>query len=116
MSMPAPIPVSLPCCTRTKTQLLFETAAGQRISLGDTPASIHIEDANGNAIRLDPSGITISAASVKITLTAAQLMIDASQVTINTAVAKFSGIIQADTVIANKVVASSYTPGVGNIM
>jgi hypothetical protein len=28
---------------------------------------------------------------------------------------KFSGVVQADTVIANNVIGASYTPGAGNI-
>jgi hypothetical protein len=109
-----PLP-TLPCCTRTKNQLLFETAAGQRITLGDAPGSILIQDTNGNTIRLDPSGITISTAG-KVVLATAQLEIDAAQVIVNTATAKFSGIIQADIVAANTVIASTYSPGAGNVM
>jgi hypothetical protein len=29
--------------------------------------------------------------------------------------AKFSGVVQTDTLIANSVISASYTPGVGNI-
>jgi hypothetical protein len=36
-------------------------------------------------------------------------------VTVNAGMAKFSGVVQADTLIANSVIASSYTPGAGNI-
>ena len=108
-------PPALPCCTRTKNQLLFETAAGQRITLGDAPGSILIQDTGGNTIRLDPSGITISTAA-KVILATAQLEIDAVQVIVNAASARFSGIIQADIVTANTVIATTYSPGVGNIM
>jgi hypothetical protein len=30
--------------------------------------------------------------------------------------AKFAGVVQCDTLITNSVVASSYTPGAGNLM
>jgi hypothetical protein len=36
-------------------------------------------------------------------------------VTVDAGMAKFSGVIQADTLIAKSVVSSSYTPGVGNV-
>ena len=36
-------------------------------------------------------------------------------VTVNAGLSKFSGVVQADTVISNSVISSSYTPGAGNI-
>ncbi len=35
--------------------------------------------------------------------------------TVNAGMSKFSGVVQGDTVIANSVVGTSYTPGAGNI-
>ena len=40
---------------------------------------------------------------------------EAHTVTVNAGMSKFSGVVQADTVISNAVVSSSYTPGAGNI-
>jgi hypothetical protein len=109
---------ALPCCRRTlvkgNDQLVIETAAGQRITLDDASSSIVIQDANGNTLRLEPSGITIQAAA-KVVVSSSQLEISAGMVTVNATSAKFSGVLQADTLIANSVVASSYTPGAGNI-
>jgi hypothetical protein len=104
----------LPCCRRTEAQLVIETASGQRITLQQSSASVLIEDANGNTIRLDPTGIAITAAE-KVVLSTSQVEINASIVTVNAAMARFSGVVQADTLIANSVVASSYTPGAGNV-
>jgi len=53
--------------------------------------------------------------SASIDLKTASLTIDASTVTVNAAVSKFSGVVQCDTMIANSVVGTSYTPGAGNI-
>jgi hypothetical protein len=109
---------TVPCCRRTnlkgKDQLIIETAAGQRITLDDISSSVLIQDISGNTIRLDSSGITIQAAA-KVVVNSSQLQINASMITIDAGMAKFSGVIQADTLIANSVVASSYTPGVGNV-
>jgi hypothetical protein len=109
---------TLPCCRHTivegDEQLIIETASGQRITLHQSSASVLIEDANGNTIRLNPSGITINAAA-NVVVSTSQVEISASMVTVNAPMAKFSGVVQADTVITNSVVASSYTPGVGNI-
>jgi hypothetical protein len=109
---------ALPCCHHTivegNEQLVIETASGQRITLQQSSASILIEDANGNTIRLDPTGVTINSAS-NVVLSTSQVEINASMVTVNAPMAKFSGVLQADILIANSVVASSYTPGAGNI-
>lgn len=117
--MPIPIPPTpLPCCRRiiekTGDQLIIETSSGQRITLQESSASVLIEDTNGNTIRLDPSGVTITAAA-KVVISATQLDITASMVTVNAGMAKFSGVIQTDTLIANSVVSASYSPGKGNI-
>ena len=109
----------LPCCRRTNIkgndQLILETVAGHRIMLDDASASILIQDSNGNTIRLESSGITIQA-SAKVVVTASQIELAASMVTIDAGMAKFSGVVKADTLIANAVIASSYTPGTGNIL
>jgi hypothetical protein len=35
---------------------------------------------------------------------------------VNAGMSKFSGVVQCDTLIANSVVASRYTPGAGNVI
>jgi hypothetical protein len=109
---------TLPCCRHTtvegKAQLVIETAAGQRITLEDSAGSVLIEDINGNTVRLDSTGVTILA-SAKVVLSASHVEISAGMVTVNAAMTKFSGAIEADTVMANSVISASYTPGAGNI-
>ena len=41
--------------------------------------------------------------------------VSAGMVTVDAGMSKFSGVVQADTVIANNVIGASYTPGAGNI-
>ena len=50
-----------------------------------------------------------------MTVNASTAEISASTLTVNAGMSKFSGVVQADTVITNSVVSSSYTPGAGNI-
>jgi hypothetical protein len=101
--------------TLGKETLILETPAGQRITLSDTRSGIEITDRNGNAIRLEPSGITIQAAA-KVTIKAAEIDLNASLLNVEAAVAKFSGVVQCDTLLSNSVVSASYTPGAGNLM
>lgn len=94
--------------------LTLETPAGQTVTLKDGPSSIEARDANGNTVTLEASGITITS-SAKVTVNASTAEISASMLTVNAGMSRFSGVVQADTVITNSVVSASYTPGAGNI-
>jgi hypothetical protein len=93
---------------------VIETAAGQRVTLEDSPGSVRVEDTNGNAIMLEPSGITIRA-SAKVTVTASQVELTSGMVTVTAGMSRFSGVVQCDTLMANSVISASYSPGAGNI-
>ena len=93
---------------------VVETPGGQKITLKDGPGTVEIVDSNGNSVKLEASGITVNA-SAKVTINASTAEISAGMLTVNAGMSKFSGVVQADTVISNSVVSSSYTPGAGNI-
>jgi uncharacterized protein involved in type VI secretion and phage assembly len=95
--------------------LTLRTPAGQTVTLKDGPGTIELQDANGNDIKADPSGITIAATSEITIRTSATLTINALSVTINAPNTTFSGVVQANSVITPSVVGSTYTPGAGNI-
>jgi uncharacterized protein involved in type VI secretion and phage assembly len=97
-----------------RERLLLQTPGGQKLTLSDGPDAVTIEDANGNSINLETSGVTVNAAA-KVTVTAGTAEISAGMLTVNAGMSKFSGVVQADTVITNSVVSASYTPGAGNI-
>ncbi len=94
--------------------LKLETPGGQIITLKDGPGSVEIQDSNGNSARFESSGVTVTA-SAKVTINASTVEVSAGMVTVNAGMSKFSGVVQADTVISNSVVSASYTPGAGNI-
>jgi uncharacterized protein involved in type VI secretion and phage assembly len=94
--------------------LILETPAGQKVTLKDGPGSVEIVDSNGNSAKMEASGITVTA-SAKVTINASTAEISAGMVTVNAGMSKFSGVVQADTVITNSVISASYTPGAGNI-
>jgi uncharacterized protein involved in type VI secretion and phage assembly len=95
-------------------QMVLETPGGQRITLKDGPGAVEIVDSNGNSIKLETSGITVTA-SAKVTVTASTVEVSAGMVTVNAGMSKFSGVVQCDTLISNAVVSASYTPGAGNV-
>ena len=95
-------------------QFIVETPAGQKITLKDGPGSVFVEDSNGNSVKLEPAGITVTA-SAKVTVNASTIALSAGMVMVDAGLSKFSGVVQADTVISNSVISASYTPGAGNI-
>ncbi|MBK7219413.1 MAG: type IV secretion protein Rhs [Candidatus Promineofilum sp.] len=94
--------------------LTLETPGGQKMTYTDSPAAIEITDSSGNSIKLESSGITITA-SGNVTINAAKVAVSASMVTVDAGMSKFSGVVQCDTLIATSVVGASYTPGAGNM-
>lgn len=97
-----------------RERFVCETPGGQRVTLKDGPGGVNIEDANGNSIELAPAGVTLTA-SAKLTISAPVVEVSASLVTVSAGMSRFSGVVQADTVISNTVISATYTPGAGNI-
>jgi uncharacterized protein involved in type VI secretion and phage assembly len=95
-------------------KMVLETPGGQRITLKDGPGAVEIVDSNGNSVKLETSGITVNA-SAKVTINASTVAVSAGMVTVDAGMSRFSGVVQADTIISNSVISASYTPGAGNI-
>jgi uncharacterized protein involved in type VI secretion and phage assembly len=95
--------------------LILETPGGQKATFKDGPGTVEIVDSNGNSVKLEASGITVTAAA-KVTVNAgATVEVTASMVKVSAAMSQFSGVVQCDTLISNSVISASYTPGAGNI-
>ena len=94
--------------------LKLETPGGQTVTLKDGPGQIEIKDSNGNSVKLEASGISVDAAS-RLSINAPQISISSSMISVDAGMSNFSGVVRADTVICNSIVAASYTPGAGNI-
>lgn len=126
-------PTSIDASGQNRVKML-RTRSGLQIKLDDTSGSERLElsTPGGQVLLLADSSdsIEITAADSKVTIKSGQieivssgkLAVDANTVelntnmlTVNAALAKFSGVVQADTLIANSVVSASYTPGAGNI-
>lgn len=99
---------------QTQPQLRLETPGGQRLVLSDDGSLVRLETNSGDRIELEPNGIKVTTNS-EVSVQASVVKISAALVTIDSGMVKVSGVVQADTVITNSVVASSYTPGAGNI-
>jgi hypothetical protein len=64
---------------------------------------------------LDGGGVRVAAAK-EVVVESAKVTIAAGVVQVDTGMLKVSGVVKADTLIANSVVAASYTPGAGNLV
>jgi phage baseplate assembly protein V len=84
----------------------IRTRCGATITIDDARCAIRVEAPGG--IRLETSSRLEAASS--------QTELDTGVLRVNAPSADFSGIVRCDTLIANSVVASSYTPGQGNVM
>jgi uncharacterized protein involved in type VI secretion and phage assembly len=94
--------------------LTLETPGGQKVTLKDGPGMVEIRDSNGNSVKLEPSGITVTA-SAKVTVSASMVEVTAGSVNVNSGMSSFSGVVKCATLITQSVVSTSYTPGAGNI-
>ena len=94
--------------------LTMKTPGGHQIVLKDGPGEVEIKDSNGNSVKLEASGITVNA-SASVTINGSMVKISAGMLTVDAGMSRFSGVVQADTVITNSVISASYTPGAGNI-
>ena len=67
-------------------------------------------------IKIDSSGVTIDAPTGNVQITAAgEVDISAPTVNVSAAISTFSGVVQCDVLQATTVVATTYTPGAGNL-
>ena len=94
--------------------ITVSTPGGQILTLRDGPSSVQLVTQDGNSITMDAAGITIGT-SGRCAVLAGAIEISTGEITVNAGLTKFSGVVKADTVIANSVIASSYSPGAGNI-
>jgi uncharacterized protein involved in type VI secretion and phage assembly len=96
-------------------KLRLETPGGCSVTLQDGPGVIEVEDSNGNSVKLEAAGVTVTAAA-KVSINASQVEVSAGMVSVSAGMSRFSGVVQADTVITNTIIAATYTPGAGNIL
>jgi uncharacterized protein involved in type VI secretion and phage assembly len=108
----------------TRIAIVEETPGSETISF-TTPggSSGQLTDSGGGKIELTTAGTTVMIDTQGVTVDtpmnvkvqATQVSISAAMVKVDAGISKFSGVVQADTVITNSIIAASYTPGAGNI-
>jgi uncharacterized protein involved in type VI secretion and phage assembly len=108
---------------------LLHSRAGSRLEFDDTEASpkLTLRTRSGHEIVIDDGGGTITihhAAGTEVTLTATSVEVTANldvsvnavMVDVTAPISTFSGVVKAQTVVADAfVISPAYTPGAGNI-
>ncbi|MCI0744217.1 MAG: phage baseplate assembly protein V [Verrucomicrobia subdivision 3 bacterium] len=97
-----------------QSQILFETPGGVTGELTDAGGGKIELKAAGTTITVDTGGVSIQT-SAKIKAQASQVEISAGMVKVDAAMSQFSGVVKCDVLQATTVVATTYTPGAGNI-
>jgi uncharacterized protein involved in type VI secretion and phage assembly len=111
---------------RTPSGVVLELDDGDGPSISlTTPQgySVVVTDGDGGeiAVTRGSQSVTLTASEISVqssgtvSVQASQVKVSAGMVQVEAGMSKFSGVVQADTVIANAVVGTSYTPGAGNI-
>jgi uncharacterized protein involved in type VI secretion and phage assembly len=82
--------------------------SGHKLLLDDSAQEVKLTHSNGCIVKMNAAGQVSITANSTVEVTASALNVHAPT-------AMFDGIVQCQTLIATSVVASSYTPGAGNI-
>lgn len=92
----------------------FETPGGVSGELTDEGGGKIEFKAAGTTITINSSGVSIQTPS-KVNVQASQVDVSAGQVKVNAGMSTFSGLVKCDVLQATTVIATTYTPGAGNI-
>lgn len=98
----------------TDATISFETPQGVKGTLTDQSGGKIEFKAAGTTITIDSQGVSVQTPS-KVKVQASQVEVSAGMVKVDAAMSKFSGVVKCDILQATTVVASTYTPGAGNI-
>jgi uncharacterized protein involved in type VI secretion and phage assembly len=95
----------------------FSTPGGLTGTMTDSGGgSIEFTNSEQTSVKIDTSGVTINAPAGKVQITAAsEVDVTAPSVSVSAAMSTFSGIVQCQVLQATTVVATTYTPGAGNV-
>ncbi len=95
--------------TTGAAKVTLSTAGGHRLVLDEASQEVTLEHLNGCVVRMDVAGSVHIQANVSVE-------VNAPMVEVNAPISTFSGVVTAQTFVAESgVVSPSYTPGVGNI-
>ena len=92
----------------------FSTPGGLTGKMSDADGSIEFSNSAQSKVVIDSQGISLST-SAKVQISASEVDVTAATVNVSAATSTFSGIVNCQTLQATTVVATTYTPGAGNV-
>lgn len=93
----------------------IRTSGGESIRLENAGGgTVRIRDSHGNRVRLGSGGIILESPA-DIRLEGSSITLKAGSVAVESGMLSCTGVLKGQTLIADAVVAGSYTPGAGNI-
>ena len=95
-------------------KILFQTPGGVSGELTDAAGGKIEFKGAGATVTMDASGISIDTPGT-VKVQASQVEVTAGMVTVDAAMAKFSGMVKCEVLQASTVISATYTPGAGNI-
>jgi len=95
-------------------RLRLTTRSGYQIVITEGNGGEITIERGQHSVKLSANGVDVRT-SGSVNVDASTVTINSSTVTVNASMSRFSGVVQADTVIATSVVGTTYTPGAGNI-
>lgn len=97
-----------------QAQIKMELPNGTVIEMKEESGGKIKLDAGGSSIEITPSGVTVQT-SGQVQIQGSTMSVSAGSVTVDSALASFSGVVRCTTLQATTVVGTVYTPGAGNI-
>ncbi len=94
-----------PNVLRIQASVRVEISATQRVQLTDS---------QGNSLKLDSSGVTVTAAG-RMLMNSSTHEFSTAMFKVSSGMADYSGVVKCTTLIADTVTGKTYTPGAGNI-
>jgi phage baseplate assembly protein gpV len=88
---------------------------GSTLRIDRQSGDLAVEHASGASVTLTTAGCSVRSPATVVIEAAAAVEVGAGMTKLVSSMVEASNVLKADTVIANNVVASSYTPGAGNV-
>ena len=95
--------------------VILTTRGGHRVVLSDSRNEVSVSHPGGSTVRLGATGGVEVSASSTVRVTASTVEVQAGKIELKAGMVEASGVVKCDTLMATSVIASSYTPGAGNI-
>lgn len=98
----------------SEAKIILETPNGVSCELTDSSGGKIEFKVSGTTITYDTKGVTVQT-SANVKVQASKVDVAAGMVKVDAAMSQFSGIVKCDVLQATTVIASTYTPGAGNV-